>query len=203
MKPAGRDGKDFFKELPNDVKSLVRSFVDVDEKKISSGYYVAPKNEEDARNSADKSSSVEISQRPRRKKTEHWKIPIVHFSLLARDKDKRSKLINSWVKRENEHDEFLGRITKNRPSSDSMQKVNENEEGGNHGRAAKRQRVCARPERKPHSIPVKDKQNLKIIESLSSLPIVVCVSLYRTNGVLEANVDSIGAEEGKDLWHFS
>jgi glycosyltransferase involved in cell wall biosynthesis len=199
---AGRDGKDFFKELPNDIKTLVRSFVDVDEKKISSGYYVAPKNKTETR-IANTSTSCEISHKPRRKKPEHWKIPIVHFSLLARDKDKRSKLIDSWVKRENEHNEFLGRITKERPSSNSVKEVNDNKEGVNHGRAAKRQKISARPERAPHSISNKDKQNLIMVESLSCLPVVVCVSLYRTNGVLEANVNSIGAEEGKDLWHFS
>jgi hypothetical protein len=35
------------------------------------------------------------------------------------------------------------------------------------------------------------------------LPVVVCVAMYRTDGILEANVRSIGRVEGEDLWHFS
>ena len=38
---------------------------------------------------------------------------------------------------------------------------------------------------------------------LTSLPVIVCVAMYRTNGVLEQNVASIGRKEGYDLWHFS
>lgn len=38
---------------------------------------------------------------------------------------------------------------------------------------------------------------------LPMLPVVVCVSMYRTNGALEQNVSKIGRVEGEDLWHFS
>ena len=37
----------------------------------------------------------------------------------------------------------------------------------------------------------------------TKLPIVVCVAMYRTDGVLETNVSSVGRTEGIDLWHFS
>ncbi|GMH50520.1 hypothetical protein TrRE_jg12221 [Triparma retinervis] len=36
----------------------------------------------------------------------------------------------------------------------------------------------------------------------SSLPVVCCVAMYRTGGKLEENVESVGREEGVDLWHF-
>ena len=39
--------------------------------------------------------------------------------------------------------------------------------------------------------------------AFSKLPVVVCVAMYRTNGVLEKNCSMIGRNEGEDLWHFS
>ena len=35
-----------------------------------------------------------------------------------------------------------------------------------------------------------------------SLPVVVCVAMYRTGGKLEENVKSIERTEGEDFWHF-
>ena len=40
-------------------------------------------------------------------------------------------------------------------------------------------------------------------EKLQSLPVVVCVSMYRTNGALENNVSMIDRVEGDTLWHFN
>jgi len=40
-------------------------------------------------------------------------------------------------------------------------------------------------------------------ECLTKMPVVVCVAMYRTNGILERNVAAIGRTEGADLWHFS
>mmetsp|Transcript_30032 Transcript_30032/g.56143 ORF Transcript_30032/g.56143 Transcript_30032/m.56143 type:complete len:371 (-) Transcript_30032:244-1356(-) len=34
-------------------------------------------------------------------------------------------------------------------------------------------------------------------------PIVICVSMGRTNGALERNIDSLGLKQGDDYWHFS
>ena len=34
-------------------------------------------------------------------------------------------------------------------------------------------------------------------------PFVVCVAMGRTDGALEANIASLGFEEGVDYWHFS
>ena len=57
--------------------------------------------------------------------------------------------------------------------------------------------------RKLHALSRNDKQNLKLIETLHELPVVVCVAMYRSNGILEKNVANIGRKEGFDLWHFS
>ena len=53
-----------------------------------------------------------------------------------------------------------------------------------------------------HNLGPKDSTDLEV-ESLTKLPVVACVAMHRTNGVLEKNVKSIGREEGVDLWHFS
>merc|ERR1712154_346791 len=45
--------------------------------------------------------------------------------------------------------------------------------------------------------------NKELYQLLPTLPVVVCVAMYRTNGVLESNVMSIGRTEGDDLWFFS
>lgn len=39
-------------------------------------------------------------------------------------------------------------------------------------------------------------------DDMASLPVVVCVAMYRSNGALESNVASIGRTEGEDLWHI-
>lgn len=57
---AGRDGKDFVKALSEPVRQRVACFVDVDEKKIDSGYYI--------------NRELDIN------------IPIVHFSWLTKDR---------------------------------------------------------------------------------------------------------------------
>jgi len=94
---AGRDGKEFIKQLSPEALKRVTFIVDVDEKKIKAGYH-------------------------HRDRDIH--IDVKHFSVLK--------------------------------------------EGGN-----------------------------------KTLPVVVCVAMYRTGGKLEENVRSIGREEGVDLWHFN
>jgi hypothetical protein len=39
-------------------------------------------------------------------------------------------------------------------------------------------------------------------EELTTLPVVVCVAMYRTSGAMESNVASIGRIEGENLWHI-
>ena len=41
------------------------------------------------------------------------------------------------------------------------------------------------------------------LEHLKDVPAVVCVAMYRTNGLLESNAKLICRTEGVDLWHFS
>lgn len=38
---------------------------------------------------------------------------------------------------------------------------------------------------------------------LAVIPVIVCVAMYRTNGALEQNVQSIGRIEGYNLWYFN
>ena len=93
---AGRDGKDFVKNLSADLLGNVRFLVDIDEKKINAGYHNRDRN-------------IHLEVKP--------------FSCLGEEK---------W----------------------------------------------------------------------RDLPVVVCVAMYRTDGILERNVRSINREEGKNCWFF-
>jgi len=199
---AGRDGKDFFKSLPEDVKGSVKCFVDVDEKKIVSGYYVAPK--ENQRDRGEESS--------KRKRKECFKIPIVHWSLVAREEGKRKEEIDKWINGVDNDDELTGRITKQKQEEQGAMDKRKppethtiNNDQCPKQQLSKRQKIKPSRERKLHAISKKDKINLKLIETgaLATLPVVVCVAMYRTNGALERNVQNIGRTEGIDLWHFS
>ena len=182
---AGRDGKDFFKSLSPDLRERVRCFVDVDEKKIAAGFYANP--------------DLGV------------KIPIVHFSLLAKDPEVRRKCV--------EDDISFGRITKGAKeeliSADSKSGCaqNDDENDGATATTKKRQKKCtnhvdgmaSQPAKKRkllHNLGSKDSKDLDM-NSLTKLPVVVCVAMYRTNGALERNAKSIGRIEGVDLWHFS
>jgi glycosyltransferase involved in cell wall biosynthesis len=106
----------------------------------------------------------------------HVNIPIIHFSYLARDSTIREQL-----QKEKLHDTVsFGKITKSRPDKAD---------------------VTPPP-------PKKHKQGYTLpnhldLDLLPQLPVVVCVAMYRTQGALERNVESIGRTEGHDLWHFS
>lgn len=178
---AGRDGKDFFKSLSPDLRGRVRCFVDVDEKKIAAGFY------------ANRDLGI--------------KIPIVHFSLLAKDPDVRRMCL--------EDDISFGRITKGAKKEEIPDEATFGgtgtqirEDGGMSTRKKRKNinnvdDVISTPAKKRkllHNLGPKDSTYL---ESLTKLPVVVCVAMYRTNGVLEKNVKLIGREEGVDLWHFS
>jgi glycosyltransferase involved in cell wall biosynthesis len=156
---AGRDGKDFVRTLHGDLRKRVYCFVDVDEKKIDSGFYV----------------NREIDVR----------IPIVHFSLLAKDPDIRERLHQSWQENIGSPN-IVGRIDKGKPGHNVQRGLIQTSQ-----QPTKKRRTDA----------------FRALDSylslLPSLPVVVCVAMYRTNGVLEMNVEAIGREEGKDLWHFS
>ena len=116
------------------------------------------------------------------------KVPIVHFSLLVRDTKLRASMIQEWEEGSNE-EESIGRIDKSRPSTHSLIAAHESTPGPKR----KKQRLS---KRKTHS-------NDFDPSFLPNLPVVVCVAMYRTNGILEKNVQRIGRTEGVDLWHFS
>lgn len=192
---AGRDGKDFFKALPDDMKINVRAFVDVDEKKIKSGYYISPISTKDQ---AIKKKSSKCKDRS------SFKIPIVHFSLLAKNDDKRRKLMNEYIhpSQNKFEEEEKGRITKGNPST--QQNLKRIKLSHNHQQIEDKSSTKQQMQpRKVHGFPKKEKEGLKLLDVLKDLPVVVCVAMYRSSGVLEKNVANIGRQEGFDLWHFS
>jgi glycosyltransferase involved in cell wall biosynthesis len=156
---AGRDGKDFVRTLHADIRKRVYCFVDVDEKKIELGFYV----------------NREIDVR----------IPIVHFSWLAKDPDIRERLHQSWIENIGS-DNIVGRIDKGKPDNDVQRGVI---------------KTSKQPTKKRRTNAFQALDSY--LSLLPSLPVVVCVAMYRTNGVLEMNVKAVGREEGIDLWHFS
>ena len=204
---AGRDGKEFFKALPDHMKHHVRCFVDVDEKKINSGYYIVPGI----------SLPINESKGKPHKTSPSLKVPIVHFSLLAKDKGIRQKLMDEWMyPSESKHEEEReGKITKCKPKDENDEKkrkrmkVDENDDNLIKVTISTSTTITNVPStktnisRKLHALTKNDKQNLKLIETLHELPVVVCVAMYRSNGILEKNVANIGRKEGFDLWHFS
>ena len=121
---AGRDGKDFFKALHPDLQSRVYCFVDVDAKKLNSGYYFYREGDH-------KNTTVHKNQR------RSFKIPIVHFSLLIPDTDVRHKIQSEWENDGAAKDALDGRINKSKDSSESRSNL----EGDSSGPLKKKQKV--------------------------------------------------------------
>ena len=153
---AGRDGKDFIKALQPKFRERIVCIVDVDPKKINAGQYY------------NKDLGV--------------RIPIVHFSLLARDPETRKRLKESYEVGSDTNEAGFGRVQKSRDF------VPNNGATTPH-LPRKRQKVSCTNDFDESILP--------------ALPVVVCVAMYRTGGALEHNVKSIGRSEGIDLWHFS
>ena len=151
---AGRDGKDFLKALSPDVASRVVCFVDVDKNKIEKiKYYENPA----------------IGR----------KIPILHFSALAKNPDGC-----------NAENVVFGRVSKEK---------NEVDFGACDGQKRNAPECNERKKKKQKTQPTHHFIHPNL---LPKLPVAVCVAMYRTNGALESNVASIGRTEGKDLWHI-
>jgi hypothetical protein len=167
---AGRDGKDFLKALSPSVLSKVVCLVDVDRRKIESIKWY------------DNPSLLGKGNR----------IPIMHFSALARDNDDVGGGIG---------DGKFGRIDKRKCIEDdfavasSRQRTPSNDDCRDHERASP---TGTTEERNRDGVrePIVDPNILR------RLPVVVCVAMFRTNGALEDNVASIGRVEGVDLWHM-
>ena len=183
---AGRDGKDFLKALSPAGRKRVICFVDVDWKKI-----------ETIKNYVNKELDVNI--------------PILHFSELAKDPNVRKhwrterQQMGTKDNKKGKEKLFFGRITKkkNELGSNPMtipiaSCVDMND--------SKTVMVNNNGDTNTKDIPETSVLvHEKVIDGvpLSSLPVIVCVAMYRTNGALENNVASIGRKEGNDLWHFS
>jgi len=201
---AGRDGRDFVKALTPSARKRVRCMVDVDENKISTGYYV----NRNLNNGDDDEQQQQL------------RIPIVHFSMLIRDEDVREK-VQYLYENDVRGDDLVhfGKIDKSSKSSSHPQENDhgtgksasstdnvkrgsgiDNEIGSQHsGPPAKKN--CRR-KNKLHNLR-KDDDVDRLANVLPTLPVVVCVAMYRTGGALENNVNLIGRTEGEDLWHFS
>jgi hypothetical protein len=130
--------------------------------------------------------------------------------LIASDDDKRKELIEIWVNGCGD-DEITGRITKQKTSNERVELCEEDivlpQKRGivDSVTVTALKRLKTLVQRKVHAIPKKDVVNTDMIETniLAKLPVVVCVAMNRTNGVLEANVKNIGRQEGINLWHLS
>ncbi|OEU13248.1 hypothetical protein FRACYDRAFT_226647 [Fragilariopsis cylindrus CCMP1102] len=121
------------------------------------------------------------------------RIPIVHFSFLIPDQHERRIVQDEWkADCESMNDSFLGRIDKSKSGNKSNTATS--------FPATKKQKrsssSTARTITKLHDRELDQKL-------LHQLPVVVCVAMYRTSGVLEKNVSKINRVEGENLWHFS
>ena len=190
----GRDGKDFFKALDQDLQERVYCFVDVDAKKLNAGYYVDTTSQR-AITQEQKSTNNDNSNSNKKKKQRATarKIPIVHFSFLISDQREQEVVRSEWISScTTGNNSTLGCIDKSKSGS-----------------APHSVKKSPQPKKKKQKVgpPVTPTAELKDRDLdrnlLSRLPVVVCVAMYRTNGVLESNVGKIGRTEGKNLWHFS
>jgi glycosyltransferase involved in cell wall biosynthesis len=154
----GRDGKELVRALSTESRKRIYCFVDVDFKKIQQGFYF--------------NRDLQL------------KIPIVHFSLLAKQPELRQQLLQEKT--------AFGRIDKGKPRQQA--------ENGDIPQPSKKHKVNHGEERHAMAPAVSTVLDASV---LPELPVIVCVAMYRTNGALEENVRSIGRDEGVDLWHFN
>lgn len=171
---AGRDGKDVYKALDPKHQANVYCFVDVDAKKLNAGFYVAGRGDDNING----------------KNHASRKIPIVHFSFLIPDEATRIAVQTAWLEDKGAKDSQNGSIDKSQQGKDSPSIST--------GRSKKKRQKL---DPSAQGCQLRDRgldQHL-----LQKVSVVVCVAMYRTNGVLEKNVASIARKEGESLWHFS
>jgi hypothetical protein len=194
----GRDGKDFYKSLDPDLQQRVYCFVDVDAKKLNAGYYVdstsnrvTNQHKKDDRKKGDRQSKNK-NKNKNIDTTATRKIPIVHFSFLIPDQHERKIVQDEWkAECESMNDFFLGRIDKSKSGNKSTATSSPATK-----KLKRSSSSTARTITKLHDRGLDQKL-------LYQLPVVVCVAMYRTSGVLEKNVSNINRIEGENLWHFS
>ena len=189
----GRDGKDFYKALDEDLKERVYCFVDIDIKKLNAGYYVDAKSR---RIEIKQTQGIKgVSEKERKKRDVVRKIPIVHFSFLIQDQEEQKIVRSEWLSNyKADNKSILGNIDKSK------------DRAGLRSPKFYEPKIQPRKKQKLISITAKTPKledrglDRKL---LSWIPVVVCVAMYRTNGVLEKNVGTIGRKEGETLWHFT
>jgi len=185
----GRDGKDFFKALDQDLQERVYCFVDVDAKKLNAGYYVDTTSHRAMINATKGTNGVGKSDKKQRDTAR--KIPIVHFSFLIPDQQEQEIVRSEWVSNYTAgKTSILGCIDKSKSGSTPCSSKT--------SQPKKKQKFST-----PITAMTKLQDRKLDRKLLSQLPVVVCVAMYRTNGVLESNVTKICRIEGENLWHFS
>jgi Glycosyl transferase family 2 len=179
---AGRDGKDLVKALTPQARQRVYCLLDVDDAKIAQGYYSSGR-------------SHDGTKRP------SWHIPIVHFCLAIKDAKLRKNMYDTWKSGGNSDPNaengnrgsaavpFYGHIEK------SAETKNASEVASSLPPPPKRSRLTPTNRSDPGTKALD-------LDLLPTLPVVVCVAMYRTGGALESNVGLIGRTEGQDLWHI-
>ncbi|KAL3774657.1 hypothetical protein HJC23_002466 [Cyclotella cryptica] len=116
------------------------------------------------------------------------RIPIWHFSVL------RSSKSNASVSQA-----MFGRIDKRKASA--LSHLQNHFVSDQESYTDQSTKVSEKMERQ-HA--TSDLNNSPITQDeLTTLPVVVCVAMYRTSGAMESNVASIGRIEGENLWHMS
>jgi glycosyltransferase involved in cell wall biosynthesis len=123
--------------------------------------------------------------------TREWKIPVVHFSALA---PAHSSLYEDW-KTSAPGCHAVGAF-----SNIHKGKGGETEEES----TSAWEKDVPSPSKKKVRKSLKEDPGMKTLDSqlLPSLPVVVCVAMYRSNGALEHNVALIERTEGVNLYHL-
>ena len=114
------------------------------------------------------------------------RIPILHFSALAKDDDVDTG------------DAKFGRINKRICVEDDFVVASSNQRAPSNGEDHGPERASSSGATEKRN---RERESVVDPKFLRRLPVVVCVAMYRTNGALESNVASIGRVEGVDLWH--
>ena len=219
-------------------QSRVICFVDVDPQKLQHGFYEAPPIIIGGTIPSTNSSSSGIRKTKKDKKNSkkqpRRRIPIVHFSYLAKDAETRNRLWEEFMemnlisdnnKNTTIDESKFGRINKSKPTTIIMEKDRKNQlhtngqiMDDNNSTTTVSKPIKSSSTQECHAIHKKRKFqgddtkeistkfpiiSTELREMLPKLPVIVCVAMYRTNGVLEQNVKNINRSEGVDLWHFS
>ena len=205
---AGRDGKDFVKALSPNLRERVVCLADVDEKKIDAGFY--HNRDLGCRIPVVHFSLLTRDVAKREELTSAWamgddcaadSVPGAGQSLDAGyGRINKARVCDadfaSMVHNDATHQLLTPVSIKGKGQvQNGSKRAEESSPSGHEGLRLKKRR-------KLHRVVRGDLKNLDL-DALPKLPVVVCVAMYRTGGVLEQNVRQIGRTEGVDLWHFS